>query len=303
MKTPASLLERLRQPADPEAWERFVALYAPLIYSWGRQASLQDAVDGRCDLFSLGCVLYRMCTGRAPFEGSDIVSTLMAVATETPPAPRALNAEVSPALQALILRLLAKEPGVRPANAHEVIETLAALEGQAAATPTRSSRRLLLAGAAAVPLTGLAFHFTRVSDLAPLKDMPLTTLYCDTTAVSDLSPLAGMPLTCLTCFTTQVSELSPLAGMKLTYLDCASTKVSDLAPLKGMPLTELWCQETTVTDLSPLAGLPLKILWCDIKSERDAAIVRSIKTLEKINDKLAAEFWKEVEAREANRKP
>jgi RNA polymerase sigma-70 factor (ECF subfamily) len=43
MKTPASLLDRLRQPAEPEAWERFVALYAPLIYSWGRRAGLQDA--------------------------------------------------------------------------------------------------------------------------------------------------------------------------------------------------------------------------------------------------------------------
>ena len=43
MKTPASLLERLRQPAKPGDWERFVALYAPLIFSWGRRAGLQDA--------------------------------------------------------------------------------------------------------------------------------------------------------------------------------------------------------------------------------------------------------------------
>ncbi len=43
MKTPASLLERMRQPANPDAWERFVALYAPLIYSWGCRAGLQDA--------------------------------------------------------------------------------------------------------------------------------------------------------------------------------------------------------------------------------------------------------------------
>jgi RNA polymerase sigma-70 factor (ECF subfamily) len=41
--TPASLLERLRQPFDPEAWGRFVALYAPLVYAWGRRAGLQDA--------------------------------------------------------------------------------------------------------------------------------------------------------------------------------------------------------------------------------------------------------------------
>jgi RNA polymerase sigma-70 factor (ECF subfamily) len=40
--TPASLLDRLRQPFDPEAWARFAALYTPLIYSWGRRVGLQD---------------------------------------------------------------------------------------------------------------------------------------------------------------------------------------------------------------------------------------------------------------------
>lgn len=46
-ETPASLLERLRQPFEPEAWARFVALYTPLIYSWGRRVGLQetDAAD------------------------------------------------------------------------------------------------------------------------------------------------------------------------------------------------------------------------------------------------------------------
>lgn len=41
-KTPASLLERLRRPTEVEAWERFVSLYTPLIYAWGRHAGLQD---------------------------------------------------------------------------------------------------------------------------------------------------------------------------------------------------------------------------------------------------------------------
>lgn len=52
--TPASLLERLRQPFDPEAWSRFVELYAPLIYSWGRRAGLQDpdADDLTQDVFA-----------------------------------------------------------------------------------------------------------------------------------------------------------------------------------------------------------------------------------------------------------
>ena len=41
-KTPSSLLERLRQPFDPEAWAHFVALYTPLIYSWARGIGLQE---------------------------------------------------------------------------------------------------------------------------------------------------------------------------------------------------------------------------------------------------------------------
>jgi RNA polymerase sigma-70 factor (ECF subfamily) len=41
-RTPASLLERLRHPLDGEAWDRFVSLYTPLIYAWGRHVGLQD---------------------------------------------------------------------------------------------------------------------------------------------------------------------------------------------------------------------------------------------------------------------
>jgi len=53
-KTPASLLERLRDSFDADAWTRFVALYTPLIYSWGRRVGLQDqdAVDLVQDVFA-----------------------------------------------------------------------------------------------------------------------------------------------------------------------------------------------------------------------------------------------------------
>jgi RNA polymerase sigma-70 factor, ECF subfamily len=53
-QTPASLLERLRGSFDADAWARFVALYTPLIYSWGRRVGLQDqdAVDLVQDVFA-----------------------------------------------------------------------------------------------------------------------------------------------------------------------------------------------------------------------------------------------------------
>jgi RNA polymerase sigma-70 factor (ECF subfamily) len=43
MKTPASLLQRLRRPGDQEAWSRLVELYLPLVCYWARRAGLQDA--------------------------------------------------------------------------------------------------------------------------------------------------------------------------------------------------------------------------------------------------------------------
>jgi RNA polymerase sigma-70 factor, ECF subfamily len=52
--TPASLLERVRDPADQEAWGRLVQLYTPLIFYWGRHCGLQeaDAADLTQDVFA-----------------------------------------------------------------------------------------------------------------------------------------------------------------------------------------------------------------------------------------------------------
>ena len=101
----------------------------------------------------------------------------------------------------------------------------------------------------------------------------------------------------LHCDRTRVSDLSPLKDMKLMVLNCGGTRVSDLTPLKDMKLTFLWCHETKVTELSPLRGMPLREIRCDFQPKRDSGILRSIKTLEKINDKPAAQFWKEVDKR------
>ncbi len=138
-----------------------------------------------------------------------------------------------------------------------------------------------------------------VSDLSPLKDLKLTGLGCNGTQVSDLSPLKGMPLMSLFCAQTQVADLSPLKDMPLTLLRINETPVADLAPLKGMKLTDLDCRKTKVLDFTPLRDMPLKSLACDFRPERDTELLRSIKTLEKINGKPAAEFWKDVNAQQA----
>jgi serine/threonine protein kinase len=119
-------------------------------------------VDHRCDLFSLGCVLYRMSTGQQAFYGADTVSTLLAVATDTPRSPGELNPDLPPALSALILRLLAKRPEDRPSSARAVIEAIQSIEAEEAALSF--SPKKLVAG-----LTARIPHSKWMSALSKLK--------------------------------------------------------------------------------------------------------------------------------------
>lgn len=86
-----------------------------------------ETVTPQSDLFSLGCVLYRLATGRSPFAGDSLVAVLSAVLSQTPKSVRELNSEVPERLAVLIERLLAKDPSQRPASAQEVQEELAAI--------------------------------------------------------------------------------------------------------------------------------------------------------------------------------
>jgi serine/threonine-protein kinase len=82
-------------------------------------------VDARTDLFALGVVLYQMVTGEVPFSGRNIVEVLQAVSSKAPVPPSRLAADLPPELDAIILRLLAKEPADRFASAAALREALA----------------------------------------------------------------------------------------------------------------------------------------------------------------------------------
>jgi serine/threonine protein kinase/WD40 repeat protein len=82
-------------------------------------------VDRLCDLFSLGCVLYRLLTGRLPFRGPNTMAVLRALAVEQPQPPHEVRPEVPRALSDLTMRLIAKEPKDRPQSAAGVAESLA----------------------------------------------------------------------------------------------------------------------------------------------------------------------------------
>jgi serine/threonine protein kinase len=84
-------------------------------------------VDERCDLFSLGCVLYQMASGVKPFDGSSVVAILRAVSQHEPTPLTKRRADLPSAFCDLVMRLLAKAPDDRPASASTVVETLLAM--------------------------------------------------------------------------------------------------------------------------------------------------------------------------------
>lgn len=83
-----------------------------------------EAIDGRSDLFSLGCVMYATCTGRVPFRAETPLGVLRRIVDEDPRAIREINANVPDWLCRIIDRLLAKSQADRYQSADEVAQLL-----------------------------------------------------------------------------------------------------------------------------------------------------------------------------------
>ena len=107
------------------------------------QARGDRDLDGRADLFSLGCLLFRCLTQREPFEGATAVMVLTKVLLEDAPRASELRPDVPAALDALIARMLAKQPDERPASAREVQRELGRIAADLGAivVPSRSPAR------------------------------------------------------------------------------------------------------------------------------------------------------------------
>ncbi|HET7038275.1 MAG TPA: protein kinase [Gemmatimonadales bacterium] len=116
-------------------------------YMSPEQASGDAQLDGRSDVYGLGCVLYEMLTGQPPFASGSAMQVMARQVTLTPTPLRAVRAEVSPELEQVVARALAKEPDDRFPTAGEFGRALS--RTLAAGTGTLSG--VVPAAAAAAP--------------------------------------------------------------------------------------------------------------------------------------------------------
>jgi beta-lactam-binding protein with PASTA domain/predicted Ser/Thr protein kinase len=104
------------------------------------------AVGPQSDIYSMGVVLYEMLSGDLPFTGDSAVDIAMKQVSDAPPPLHSRNRLVSPAMEQVVMRALAKDPALRFQSARQMTEELARVgRGQSASSDTQQATRVIAA--------------------------------------------------------------------------------------------------------------------------------------------------------------
>ncbi len=140
VKTAAGVLLGTPQYMSPEACES------------------RATVDGRTDIYAIGILLFQMCTGRLPFDGESMGEVLVKQIQQLPPAPRAINPNLPPAVEQLILRCLAKNPDARFPTMAQLREALLDPDAYLHKSPPIAPARSLAPGEAGISARDVIAH-------------------------------------------------------------------------------------------------------------------------------------------------
>ncbi|MCL7976888.1 MAG: serine/threonine protein kinase, partial [marine benthic group bacterium] len=164
--------------------EAGLALGTPAYLS-PEQASGDGELDGRSDLYSLGCVLYEALTGSPPFKGEGVRAVLIHQILDTPPSVRSLNENISAGAAAIVKAALRKDPGERFQTGKEMADALQTAAGELhglvallfrrAGIPRRHTSTAAIAAAAILAATAVSVLFLardRILEPGPTQGRP-----------------------------------------------------------------------------------------------------------------------------------
>ncbi|MPZ87549.1 MAG: Stk1 family PASTA domain-containing Ser/Thr kinase [Nitriliruptorales bacterium] len=125
----------IARAVSAESVTQTAAVFGTAAYVAPEQAQ-GDVVDRRTDIYALGCVLYEMLAGRQPFAAESAVALAYKHVSEAPIPPSRINPEITPQLEAVVMKAMAKSPEGRYQTARDFQQDLArALAGMAVAAP------------------------------------------------------------------------------------------------------------------------------------------------------------------------
>ncbi len=195
--------------------ERGVAVGTPA-YMSPEQASASPQVDGRSDVYALGCVVYEMLTGEVPFPGQT-PRAIVAKHLQAPvPEARVLRPSLPPGLQPVLERALAKVPADRFATPGELVEALATVPSQPSPRGWRAAPALRWAGVTllAGAVLWIALHAPPTPAKAPGPPPPdqrrLAVLYFDNLSAEPEMELVARGLT-----EDLIDALSQVRGLRV----------------------------------------------------------------------------------------
>lgn len=207
------------------------------------------AVDGRSDIFGLGCVMYEVLTGRRAFRGDTSMETMLAVLSKDPEPVRALRPEVPVAVEMVVLRCLEKQPGERFESARDVAFALQALADSRntgsdpggprpePSTGRRRRRRFVTAAAALSVVVAALLGLPRIVKQAPAR-LPQS----PNIAVVDISAPTGD-----SALEELAAGLTETVSSSLRLLERQTHGVVSVLPRRHREAGAPWTAESTAT--------------------------------------------------------
>ena len=184
-----------------------------------------EAIDLRSNLFTLGAILYEMVVGRLAFDAADPVTLVSRIENETPASPSSVNPKIQPAVSALIMKALAKDPAERYQSAHDLLEDLEKCkETKKAAPETRKP-----GAAAAVTVNPAARAAAASKFVAPAASVPKPEPPARPVTAKPASPASSMR--------PASTSVSPAAGRSTETRSIAAAAASG-ASAASSPTTE-----------------------------------------------------------------